>query len=55
MKRKQSDDIECTNMGQTVSELNHTTPFEKQSSANSDYKVHEISGKRKKVKLYGNE
>ena len=36
-KRKRSDDIDYTNMDQTASELKHTTPFEKQSSTNSDY------------------
>ena len=50
VKRKRSDDIECTNTGQTVSELNHKTALEKQISTNSDYEVLEINSKRKKVK-----
>ena len=55
VKRKRSDDIEFTNMGQTASELNHTTALEKQTSTNSNYKVLEIRTKRKKVKHYENE
>ena len=54
-KRKRSDDIECPNMEQSRSELNHTAQFEKQSSTNSDQELHEISGKPKKVKYCENE
>ena len=54
VKRKRSDDIECPNMEQTRSELNHTTQFEKQSSSNSDLELHEISYKPKKVKYCEN-
>ena len=55
MKRKRSDNIECTNMDQTMSGLKHTIPFEKQSSNDSDYEGNEISRKPKKVKHYKNE
>ena len=53
VKRKRSDDIQCTNMEQTTNleqTTFDTTPSEKQSSSDSDYKPHEISSKRKKMK-----
>ena len=44
--------IERTKIGRAVSELNQTTPFEKEISNDNEYEVHEISSKRTNVKLY---